>query len=111
MPSATIIDETRSSSMPPYCSGSSTPTSPSSADLRKRALQNIEVLVLNRFQIGRDFAGPEIFGGFGDGAMLGGEVLGREDVRRRVQQEGASEGVDMRMEAISPRIGLLCLSL
>ena len=34
MPSATIIDETRSSSMPPYCSGSNTPTKPSSADLR-----------------------------------------------------------------------------
>ena len=48
------------------------------------ALQNGEILMLNRLQIGSHFARPEIFGGLGDGAMLGREVLGREHVRREL---------------------------
>ncbi len=58
--------------------------------LPQGALQNAEILVLDRFQIGFHFARPEVFGGFGDSAVLGREVLGRKHVRRSFQQERAS---------------------
>jgi hypothetical protein len=39
--------------------------------------------VLDAFQVWGDFAGVELVGGAGDGAVLVGEVLGGEDGSRR----------------------------
>ena len=68
-----------SSSSPPYSSGASIISSPSSPHLRIPSTTLVEILVLDLLGMGEDFVGDELLGRFGDLLLLVGEVLGGED--------------------------------
>ncbi len=50
------------------------------------------LLIVDRIQVGRDVAGPELLGRFRDGAMLGCEIFWGKDPLRRdfLEQERAA---------------------
>ncbi len=66
--------------MPPYFSGRCTEVRPSSAGFAQDGHRDAGLLMLDGFDVGRDFLGPEFVGGAGDGLMFFGEVFGSEDL-------------------------------
>ena len=76
--SATTIAEARSISMPPYCSGTRIGRQAQFRGFAQDAIGDAGLLMLDRFEVRRHFVVPELFRGARDGAMLFGEILGRE---------------------------------
>ena len=84
--------DVRSISMPPNFSGNHHGGQAQLGRLAQNRDRDAGLLVLDRFQIRRHFFVPEFLGGARDGAMLVGEILGREDLvrRGRFEQKGTA---------------------
>ena len=74
-----MIDETLSSSTPPYASGTSVPSRPSSPHLRTSCARQRPVLLLEPLDRRHHLVGDELVRRLPNQAVLVGEHLGREE--------------------------------